>query len=102
MFGKTKRRNNKKNSAGNNINYLNKMIPGLSVTLYLSIYSIYYLDVSIFEKYINLNEDILRIVCVLTAYILSGYISTINIKNHKNIKLTYMINFIVFIVILVI
>lgn len=78
------------------------MIPGLSVTLYLSIYSIYYLDVSIFEKYINLNDDILRIVSILTAYILSGYISTKNIKDHKNIKLTYMINFIVFIVILVI
>ncbi|MEJ8555475.1 hypothetical protein [Tepidibacter sp. Z1-5] len=102
MFRKTRKRNSKKNNATRNINYLNKMIPGLAVTLYLSIYSIYYLDVSIFEKYVNLNDDILRIVCILTAYILSGYISTKNIKDHKNIKLTYVINFIVFIVILVI
>ncbi len=102
MFRKTRKRNRKRNNAAKNINYLNKMIPGLAVTLYLSIYSIYYLDVSIFEKYVNLNDDVLRIVCILTAYILSGYISTKNIKDHKNIKLTYVINFIVFIIILVI
>ncbi|WP_293665842.1 hypothetical protein [Tepidibacter sp.] len=101
MIKKLKKRN-RKNNTSKKINYLNKMIPGLSVTLYLSIYSIYYLDVSIFEKYINLSHDILRIVSILTAYILSGYISTKNIKDHKNIKLTYMINFIVFIIILVI
>lgn len=102
MFKKSKRRNNKKNNVAKNINYLNKMIPGLAVTLYLSIYSIYYLDVSIFEKYVSLNDDILRIACILSAYILSGYISTKNIRDHKSIKLTYMINFIVFIVILMV
>ncbi|SHG94283.1 hypothetical protein [Tepidibacter thalassicus] len=82
--------------------YFSKVIPKLSITLYLSIYSIYYFDVNILKSYLPLSDEMLRVLSVLIAYILSSYIVTKNLKNHKTIKLTYMINFIVFIIVLLI
>ncbi|SHJ45334.1 hypothetical protein [Tepidibacter formicigenes] len=100
MTKKSRTKNSRRNSKKQY--YFQKIISKLSVTLYLSIYSIYYFDVNILKRYLNLSDEILRALSVLIAYILSGYIINKDVKNYKIIKLTYIINFIVFIIVLLI
>ncbi|CAH2213252.1 hypothetical protein [Tepidibacter aestuarii] len=83
-------------------NKIDKVVMKLPYTLFLAIYSIYYLDIDKLKKYVDYSEETIKRIVILFAYMLSNYISTKDIKNHKDIKMIYLFNFIVFLIILVI
>lgn len=88
----------KKNSKG--FYTWSNIIPRIAITIYLAMYSTKYFDISIVKPWIAASDSTLRIIAIFIAYILSNFITTRWIKYHKTIKASYIINAIIFILII--
>lgn len=77
------------------------IIPRMAFTMYLAMYSTKYLDVEIIKPWLGgVSDNTLRIMVIFIAYILSCFITTQWIKYHKVIKIVYIINAIIFLLIM--
>lgn len=83
------------------INKWDKVVRSMPVTLFLAIYSSYTFSTSGIESYLCLDEAKARTIVVLIAYMLSNRICMLNIKAYKKLKVAQFINFIIFLLILV-